>query len=126
MNREQIQLRKKLRDLDRLRTRIEQARDQERPLHAECIVLMRQAGYKRLNISENRTAVLTEPVRRKVSVDAFRRAALEANLDDAQIDQVVTETVSVTRAEKLLGAERLDAIATTEPGEPAVKITGRT
>lgn len=121
---ETTELRRKLAQLDKLRTKLGELDEQEKDLASECISLMDAHKQTRFNFGENRQAVLTTPATTKIDPDAFRRIAVEANLTDEQIDACVNTTISVGAARKALGDERVDAIAKTRPGKPQLRITG--
>ncbi|MBW7907179.1 MAG: hypothetical protein LC135_01930 [Phycisphaerae bacterium] len=114
----------KLRRLDRVRTRLAELAQRDEQLTAEAIVLMRQQRLEHLNFSATRSVALVTKQRTTVAPEAFRRAALEANLSDEQIDQALSESVRVTEARKLLGDERLEAIAESRPGKPELRFSG--
>lgn len=114
----------KLRRLDRVRSRLAELTQRDEQLTVEAIVLMRQHRIEHLNFSATRSVALVAKTRTVVEPDAFRRAALEANLSDEQVDQALSESVRVTEARKLLGDERLDAIAEHRPGKPELRFSG--
>lgn len=118
-------LRRDLKALDKLRTKIEQLAAQDEAASSALIAEFKRHRIDRFNFAPNRAGVLASKTKSSVTPDAFRRAAIEKNLSDEQMDACLKEGVLIGEARKVLGDETVDKIADKKPGKPELRITGQ-
>lgn len=108
-------------DLDARRAHHKQAAQEIDELEARVIQEMRAARIDSFDLPTDRRALLERPVRRAINAELFRRACLAAGIGERRYSIAIKQTVLAGEAERLIGGDALDRIATRTSGKPCIR-----